>query len=222
MRICMECQPRALFPLLLVEDLPTEPPIIPLQVLGSFHRPKLQRTLPQTSLGWFWTWDSFLNAGHRYYLITSTTVFFFKPQMSEISRSQWVLVILFLHYNLPCLTFQSVSHVFDSRYAQALGTLFKLVFLWKTPHGECENRGFPFQPLNQPRKIRPSKRRISGRLQGDVWAITWWCGTAKLHSPMIGGKYLELKMPARGLFLDWKFVVWPSFWRVDLQRSFGF
>lgn len=31
----------------------------PLQVLGSFHRPKLQRTLPQTSLGWFWTWDSF-------------------------------------------------------------------------------------------------------------------------------------------------------------------
>ena len=145
---------------------------------------------------------------------------FFQAQNSEISRSQWV------YYSFPplqpWLTFQSVSHVFDSRYAQALGTLFKLVFLWKTLHGECENRGFPFQPLNQPRKIRPSKRRISGRLQGDVWAITWWCGTAKPHSPMIGGKYLELKMPARGLFLDWKFVVWPSFWRVDLQRSFGF
>lgn len=29
MRISMECQPRALFPLLLVEDLPTEPPSSP-------------------------------------------------------------------------------------------------------------------------------------------------------------------------------------------------
>lgn len=107
----MECQPRALFPLL-IWKICRRSPHHPLPGARIIPPPEAATHLGSNKLGMildFWNMV-FLKAGHRYYLITSTTVFFFSRPKCLKFPDHNEFIILFLHYNLDWLF--KVCHTF--------------------------------------------------------------------------------------------------------------